>query len=698
MVSVEKIRARLDGFENSSIVEMIKRAFIFLVPIFIIGAVSLAVRYFPIPAVRDFIDLELGGFIGELLDAIYSATYGFAAVYLVISISYCFCSAQNFHSDIKTFYILSGVACYMVSLGPTLIKEGANLLKYTNMANLFPAMLISLAQVKLFQVFYRLFNKNKLHNSSAFARSTGVILPMVCCLAVFGFIGTLISLVDGVENVNDLIVNLFSKPFESLGATYFGGLLIMLMQSVLWFFGIHGGNVFELILNSQTGAFAFSEANIMCKQFTDTFVLMGGCGSMLCLFLAILLFTKDKNKKKLCKMGGLPLLFNINELMVFGTPIVLNPIFVIPFILVPVVNYSIAYLATAIGIVPHVLNASVQWTTPVLISGYQATGSVTGSLLQVFLLAVGTLIYIPFVKLDNRCAKSSETRYIEKLTEICKNCELRGEEYSVSNEKLALRTFEYEIAEKLYNDINKQAITVHYQPQVQNGKVVAAEALLRFKYNDEKFLYPPLIIAIACKNQLFTALSREIVKKALKDLLEFQKIQPDFKIAVNVELELIADDEFRHFIIDEVRSSGVMPNTFGVELTENSKLSAALNFECAFNEIKQAGIEILMDDFSMGNTSISILQKNYFDYVKIDGNLIKQLDNERIRSIVSSVVNLGKQLKFSVIAEYVESEWQRDILFNLGCYIYQGYLYYKPSSANDVLEILSQNQNCEKAG
>ena len=92
----------------------------------------------------------------------------------------------------------------------------------------------------------------------------------------------------------------------------------------------------------------------------------------------------------------------------------------------------------------------------------------------------------------------------------------------------------------------------------------------------------------------------------------------------------------------------------------------------------------------MGNTSITILKKNYFDYVKIDGSLVKALDNERVRSIVSSIINLGKQLNFEIVAEYVETKEQRDKLLEIGCEIFQGYLYYKDMPIQELIDIIKE--------
>lgn len=95
----------------------------------------------------------------------------------------------------------------------------------------------------------------------------------------------------------------------------------------------------------------------------------------------------------------------------------------------------------------------------------------------------------------------------------------------------------------------------------------------------------------------------------------------------------------------------------------------------------------------MGHTSIAILQMNYFDYVKIDGSLIKDLNNDRSRSIVASITNLGKELKFEVIAEYVETKEQRDYLLDLDCHIFQGYLYYKDMPLSELENIVLSQTN-----
>lgn len=180
-----------------------------------------------------------------------------------------------------------------------------------------------------------------------------------------------------------------------------------------------------------------------------------------------------------------------------------------------------------------------------------------------------------------------------------------------------------------------------------------------------------------------------IVRRALSDLQSIQRTNPEFKLAVNIPIDLLLDVTFRTWLLDMVGRSDITPYSFGVELTEDAKMSDSDAVSTVFAEMKALGIVVLMDDFSMGHTSITLLQKNYFDYIKIDGSLIRDLKNERSRSIVESVIRLGHELGFAVISECVETKEQHDMLLSMGCFEYQGYLYYRDMPLPELEALLS---------
>ena len=143
-------------------------------------------------------------------------------------------------------------------------------------------------------------------------------------------------------------------------------------------------------------------------SYWDTYMSMGGSGVTIGLIVAIFLFCKREDYKSVAKLSLAPGIFNINETMTFGLPIMLNPILAIPFIITPLVTGSIAYFLTVIGFA-DVLVYAIPWTTPPILSAWLASGgSITCIITQLICIAVSILIYIPFVIAANKQAKAQE--------------------------------------------------------------------------------------------------------------------------------------------------------------------------------------------------------------------------------------------------------------------------------------------------
>jgi PAS domain-containing protein len=140
---------------------------------------------------------------------------------------------------------------------------------------------------------------------------------------------------------------------------------------------------------------------IFTKTFFDTYASMGGAGNTLSLIAALFIMRRKSGVKRMGELSLLPALFNINEILLFGIPIVLNPIYLIPFTAVPLALTVISWSAAMLGLLP-VSAADVAWTTPALLSGYAAAGSAAGSVMQLVNLFAGVLIYLPFVRMAER--------------------------------------------------------------------------------------------------------------------------------------------------------------------------------------------------------------------------------------------------------------------------------------------------------
>ena len=144
---------------------------------------------------------------------------------------------------------------------------------------------------------------------------------------------------------------------------------------------------------------------IVTKPFLDAFANVGGAGATFSLILALLISSKREDEKLIAKLSFTPGLFNINEPLMFGLPVVLNPVYIIPIIIAPIITTMIAYFATAMGLINKTI-VLIPWTTPPVLSAYLATGNdYRAAILSVVLIAISTLIFIPFVMISNKMLK-----------------------------------------------------------------------------------------------------------------------------------------------------------------------------------------------------------------------------------------------------------------------------------------------------
>jgi PTS system cellobiose-specific IIC component len=245
----------------------------------------------------------------------------------------------------------------------------------------------------------------------AIAKSFNVLVPTFLATLILAIVEYLV-VVCLSTNVPDLIIKFFQAPLVGSFQTLGGILLYVFLSNLLWAFGLHGtfilGSIGEPVLLTalQQNIDALKAGNplpnIVTKPFIDSFGWMGGGGMLICLVIAIYIGSRREDYRSINALGTLPSLFNVSEPLMFGLPVVFNPLLGVPLILTPVVTITIGYFATMIGLVSKT-SVLIPWTTPPIISGYLATnGDWRASVLQLILIAVGVLIYLPFVRLANK--------------------------------------------------------------------------------------------------------------------------------------------------------------------------------------------------------------------------------------------------------------------------------------------------------
>lgn len=675
----KSIADRIDRLENSRLLFSTHKAFIVLLPILMIGSFALTLQNFPLDLVQNFYQTAAGGFLNRVLLCINNVTTGFVSVYLVFGVSmYYSQTIQEEYISLQIAAAFTAFASFLASFGLFWEEDTAQILPQFKTVGIFTALVVSLCATKLFYWFYHLLqakrSKRMTDTDIRLSNTLESILPMTFCILIFMGVNVVLQFVFHVSDFNDLIAKSLNLVFTNLHDDLWEGVTYVFLLSFLWMFGIHGGNVLDQVTFQVFEAQAISGGSVISKTLLDHFVSMGGCGTTICLLIACLLAAKNKRNRRIALTAAPFSLFNINEIVIFGLPVFMNPVLLIPFILVPLSSLLVTYGAVYFGIMPPVSH-TVTWTIPVLFSGYVATGSVMGAVVQLVNIVIGTLIYIPFVKLFEKRQQEQKRDAIDCLTAEFKQGEENKTETKFLKRSDRLGEIARELTERLHADIKRGAVPVWFQPQVDiDGRVFGAESLLRWKYEGIT-LYPPLLVSLAKADGAYEALTEAVLRASCAAVRSFLSVEPGFSVSVNITADQLNDRHFVEKVIRLVQEEGVCGN-LGLEITEEASVLHMEQYLENIQLLKQHQIPVAIDDFSMGQTSIQYLQTNAFGCVKIDGSLVRPVaENPRCREIIASITGLGEKLHFTIIAECVENEKIRRELIALGCTRFQGYLY-----------------------
>ncbi|CMW06723.1 PTS system transporter subunit IIC [Streptococcus pneumoniae] len=221
----------------------------------------------------------------------------------------------------------------------------------------------------------------------------------------------------------EMIYSAIQVPLQGLTGSLYGAIGIAFFISFLWWFGVHGqsvvnGVVTALLLSNLDANKAMlasgnlsleNGAHIVTQQFLDSFLILSGSGITFGLVVAMLFAAKSKQYQALGKVAAFPAIFNVNEPVVFGFPIVMNPVMFVPFILVPVLAAVIVYGAIATGFMQPFSGVTLPWSTPAILSGF-LVGGWQGVVTQLLVLAMSTMVYFPFFKIQDRLACQNEIK------------------------------------------------------------------------------------------------------------------------------------------------------------------------------------------------------------------------------------------------------------------------------------------------
>jgi cellobiose PTS system EIIC component len=212
------------------------------------------------------------------------------------------------------------------------------------------------------------------------------------------------------ETLHNVVGQLLQEPLGALGGSLIGALIAVFFVQLLWSTGLHGASIVGGVMGpiwlaatdaNRVALTAGNELpNVVTQQFFDIFIYMGGSGATFTFALMMLFMARSQHSKTLGRLAIGPGIFNINEPITFGAPIVANPLLIVPFILAPLALTITTYIGMTTGFAPKTAGVAVPWTTPPIIGGYLATGgNIRGALMQLINLAISFAIYYPFFRL-----------------------------------------------------------------------------------------------------------------------------------------------------------------------------------------------------------------------------------------------------------------------------------------------------------
>ena len=418
--SLEKIMgSSAEKLGNNKVLIAIRDGFLVSTPLIIVASIFLVIANFPIPGYVDFLAQFFGQGWPSKMDAIIDSTFSVLGLLGAVGIGYAY--ARQLESDPIAGGAVA-LVCFLI-ITPKVHTDFVNAangkafngfaLAHLGSAGMFLAMITAIISVK---IFVTIKNKGwviKMPDGvpPAVTQSFAALIPSAFAMFFFFVVYLVFSATD-YQYAHNFIYKILQAPLMGFGQSLIFEPIYQFLSTLFWFFGINGPAVTNTVFNpihlalTAENLEAFKQGatlpNIFTGPFGDFFGNFGGGGSTLSLVFLMVFFGKSERMKKLGRLAIIPGIFGINEMIIFGLPVVLNPLIVIPFILTPLVNTILATIATLIGLIPYTTGAALPWTTPFFFSGWLATGSIVAGLFQIVLIIIGMGIYYPFFRVIDK--------------------------------------------------------------------------------------------------------------------------------------------------------------------------------------------------------------------------------------------------------------------------------------------------------
>lgn len=419
----EKVIPNVMKFINLKPMQALKDGLLFSMPLMIVGSVFLLLANFPYMPFADWL-VEIG--VTPILNQAYGATFNIMSMVAVVGIAYQYVKREGYEP------LSAGVvalACFILLQPSSLIGEDGSIISsiiikdWTAGKGMICAILVGIITGSV----YCWFMKKKITIKMPAGVPEGVsnsfiaLIPAAVIISATTIVYAIFELGLGVTFV-EWIYQMIQTPLQGITDSLGGVIVMAFLIPFLWWFGVHGSTIVsgimgpilqanaldnQAIIDKGLDLNAANGGHIVTQQFLDQFITVTGAGLTIGLVIYLFFFAKSAQCKGIGKLGLGPGIFNINEPVLFGTPIVLNPLMAIPFMCMPVIAGVIQYFAISTGLCPMYGALQVPWTTPPIISGFLVGGWKT-AILQTFILIISFFVYYPFIRKVDKMAYQNE--------------------------------------------------------------------------------------------------------------------------------------------------------------------------------------------------------------------------------------------------------------------------------------------------
>lgn len=406
-----------EAISNNNYLKTISEALTTSLPVIMLGSFAFLLSNLNIPSYQHFIERTS---LKSLIDIPASVLVPLLSIYVVYFIAYRLVRNLNPDIDNAGAGLISLMAFFIVTPTVTIDDMNGFTFEFLGAQGLFVAIVVGLITGKIFTwVVEQGWTINMPEGvPPTVSRTFASLIPGTIIVILFSLISFFAQMTD-YGSVHQIIYILIQAPLQNLGSTYWSMIAFIFIVQLLWFFGIHGFLVVSPIFysvwlplgleNLEMIARGEEHTNILSGGFYNSFVVIGGSGATVGLAILLMFFAKSKRYKTLGKISFPPAIFGINEPIIFGAPMVLNPFMFIPFVFGPIVIASFAYWSMRLGLFPLANGTHFPAGTPLGLNSF-VNGGVSLLILQLLCVLLSILIYYPFFKvLDRRSLKDEKT-------------------------------------------------------------------------------------------------------------------------------------------------------------------------------------------------------------------------------------------------------------------------------------------------